>query len=82
MLNDPDEYGVYGKSTEERCECEVDDDAEVKESEYELKETAEDGGSDAESLLMRRRLVERVSEAESASEVSPDAGQVIRLTNT
>ena len=57
MLND--EYGVKGKSTEERCECEVDDDAEVNESAYEANETADDGGSDADPLLIRRRFAER-----------------------
>ena len=31
MLNEPDEYGVYGKSTDERCECDVDDDADDQE---------------------------------------------------
>ena len=56
-----DEYGVNGKSTEERCECEVDDDADVNESAYDENETAEEGGSDAESLLILWRLLKRDS---------------------
>ena len=48
----------------------MEDDAEVKESVSELNETAEDGGSDAESLLIRRLLFALVSDP-SKSEDSP-----------
>ncbi|GBE83991.1 hypothetical protein SCP_0510500 [Sparassis crispa] len=46
--------GLYPKSTEEH---EVDEDADVCKSAYELKDTTEEGGSDAESLLMRHLLL-------------------------
>ena len=51
MLNEPDEYGMYGESTEARCECEADDDAGVNESVYELNET---------TMLARARPQHRV----------------------
>ena len=59
MLNEPDKYGVYGKSTEERCECEAD--ADVNGSAYGLNETADDGSSDTESSLIRQRLLKCAS---------------------
>ena len=59
-----------GKSTEERCECEAD--ADVNESAYGLNETADDGNSDAESSLIRQRLLERTPNTECAFDVSPE----------
>lgn len=50
---------LKGNSIDERAE--VWDDV-VEKSEKELYETALEGGSEAESLLIRRRLVDRVSE--------------------
>ena len=37
-----------------------------------MGDTADEGGSYAEALLMRRRLLARDSETESASDVSPE----------
>lgn len=49
-------------SPDERSECETDDDADVNKYAYELNETADDSGSDAELLLIRRHLLERASD--------------------
>ena len=46
-----------GKSIDERREWDAVEDWPEYESAYEENETAEDGGSDAESVLMRRRFV-------------------------
>ena len=72
MSNEPDKNGVYGNSTEERCECKTDDDADVNESAYELNETADDGNSDVESSLIRQRLLECASDTECTSDVLPE----------
>ena len=63
-----EKLSLKGKSME-RCEWEVADDV-LEKSEKELYETAEDGGSESESLLIRRLLFALVSDP-SKSEDSP-----------
>lgn len=49
---------LNGKSIDDRWECDVADDAEEYPS-VKVYETADEGGSEAESVLMRLRLVFR-----------------------
>lgn len=63
----PYEEYEKGNSSDDRCELELD---EKEESVYELYEVVDEGGSDEESLLIRRRLGLRVSEPSSPGYIS------------
>lgn len=67
--NSPNDEYENGNSKDDRCEPDDADD-EKDESVYELYDVADDGGSEAESLLIRRRFTLLVSDP-SNSDPSP-----------